>query len=57
MQLYNPKSHTSNDQDWVTPPDLIEKIEKTFNIKFDLDVCAYSHTVKALNFLLKKMTH
>ncbi len=41
------KMMTSVDQDWATPQEFVNLIEKKMNIKFNLDVCAYDHTAKA----------
>ncbi len=38
---------TSIDQDWATPDVFVRLVEKHFDIKFNLDVCAYDHTAKA----------
>ena len=38
---------SSDRQDWETPQEFVELIEKKLNFKFDLDSCAYDHTAKA----------
>ncbi len=41
------KMMTSIEQDWATPQSFVDLVEITFDIKFNLDVCAYDHTAKA----------
>ena len=43
---------TSNKDDWETPQDLFDELNKEFN--FDLDPCASKENAKCPNYFTKK---